>query len=63
MKVKVFKKTMTIRPPKDNVGLIESLEFLAELDGRTLNNYVVRLLHTHITANGGTYKKSKEKAK
>ena len=48
MKVEIFKKNLNIRPDKKNTGIIEDLENLAQTEGRSLNNYVVRILARHI---------------
>ena len=44
-------KNLNIRPDKDNPDMIPSLRRLAKIDGRTVNNYVVRLLSAHIKRN------------
>lgn len=51
------KSTLTIRAGKDYNGLIAAIELLAKMDGRTTNNYVVRLLDQHVKKQGAKKKK------
>lgn len=46
-----LKGNINIRPPKSDAGSIEKLELLAKEDGRTLNNYIWRVLSAHIKRN------------
>jgi len=46
-----FKKNLNIRPKKSDEGSIEALSLLAELEGRSLNDYIMRLLKDHINRN------------
>lgn len=40
--------TLGLRIPKSELGMIEDLEYLAQCEGRSVNNYVVRILSRHI---------------
>lgn len=51
MSQKEKKKTMTIRPDSDNIGIIEKMEKLAAKENRSLNNYVLLLFKSHIELN------------
>lgn len=40
--------TLGLRIPKSETGMIEDLEYLAQKEGRSVNNYVIRILCRHI---------------
>lgn len=51
MEAKQIKETMTIRPDNENKGIVEKLEKLAKTQRRSLNNYVLGILSSHVERN------------
>lgn len=43
-----MKKTLTFRPSTKNQEMIPQLEDLAEIENRSLNNYIEMVLLTHL---------------